>query len=104
MKYERLTLKEFNSFGGDQVYTRLQELENKIEDGTLVELPCKVGDTVYTIFCNHKGELFVSETIIEKICFNELGIYYLSLYDEPLFDIYKTRAEAEAKLKEFKEE
>lgn len=26
---------------------RLAELEDKIEDGTLVELPCKVGDKVY---------------------------------------------------------
>lgn len=28
---------------------RLAELEDKIEAGTLVELPCKVGDTVYVI-------------------------------------------------------
>lgn len=83
---------------------QVEEYKTKIEDGTLVELPCKVGDTVYTIFCNHKGELCVSETIIAKICFNELGIYYLSLYDEPLFDIYKTKAEAEAKLKELQGE
>ena len=26
---------------------RLNELEDKIEDGTLIELPCKVGDTVW---------------------------------------------------------
>lgn len=28
---------------------RLADLEDKIEAGTLVELPCKVGDTVYVI-------------------------------------------------------
>ena len=28
---------------------RLAELEDKIEQGTLIELPCKVGDTVYFI-------------------------------------------------------
>ena len=28
---------------------RLAELEDKIEDGTLVELPCKVGDKVYWV-------------------------------------------------------
>lgn len=80
--------------------TYLAELETKIEDGTLVELPYEVGDKVYTIFCNHKGDLFVSETIIAKIGFDKSGIYYISLYDEPLSDIYKTKAEAEAKLKE----
>ena len=36
---------------------RLAELEDKINNGTLIELPCKVGDTVYCIeyFCNYKG-------------------------------------------------
>ena len=28
---------------------RLAELEDKIENGTLVEMPCKVGDTVYFV-------------------------------------------------------
>ena len=30
--------------------SRLAELEDKIEQGTLVELPCKVGDVVYLVF------------------------------------------------------
>ena len=36
---------------------RLAELEDKIENGQLLELPCKVGDTVYCVeyFCNYKG-------------------------------------------------
>ena len=36
---------------------RLAELEDKINNGTLIELPCKVGDTVYYVeyFCNYKG-------------------------------------------------
>ncbi len=36
---------------------RLAELEDKINNGTLIELPCKVGDTVYCVeyFCNYKG-------------------------------------------------
>lgn len=32
-----------------QVYNRLVELEDKIEAGTLVELPCKVGDNAVAI-------------------------------------------------------
>ena len=36
---------------------RLAELEDKIENGMLIELPCKLGDTVYYIeyFCNANG-------------------------------------------------
>lgn len=34
----------------DEIYNRLAELEDKIENGTLVELQCKVGDTVYIIY------------------------------------------------------
>lgn len=39
--YESLLIKE--------ALQRLAELEDKTEAGTLVELPCKVGDTVYVI-------------------------------------------------------
>lgn len=30
-----------------ETYSRLAELEGKIENGTLVELPCEVGDKIY---------------------------------------------------------
>lgn len=33
---------------------RLYKLENSIENGTLVFLPCKVGDTIYEVFKNHR--------------------------------------------------
>ena len=44
MKYERLTDKnrdwfEFTEITDSEIYKRLQELEDKIEDGTLIELP-----------------------------------------------------------------
>ena len=51
MKYERLTTGTLN---GEKISeyarmnNRLFELENKIEQGTLIELPCKVGDMLYT--------------------------------------------------------
>ena len=35
-----------------QLKDRIAKLENKIENGTLIELPCKVGDTVYEIEYN----------------------------------------------------
>ena len=33
----------------DKLAAKLCEFEEKIENGTLIELPCKVGDTVYVI-------------------------------------------------------
>lgn len=58
MKYERLTERRgtpltMSMWGGSikdlRVYNRLIELENKIEQGTLIELPCKVGDTIWVV-------------------------------------------------------
>lgn len=36
------------------VLNRLAELEDKIENGTLIELPCKVGDTVYRVMVDKR--------------------------------------------------
>lgn len=67
-EYKRLTAKDscyydkMDNVDVDALYCRLAELENKIEGGQLVELPCKVGDTVFVIvpFCHnckdYKGE------------------------------------------------
>lgn len=67
MKYERMTVVLPNGecriaetkFNGDEAkqkaIDRLAELEDKIEAGTLVELPCKVGDTVYEIDYNREA-------------------------------------------------
>lgn len=52
---ERLTKKDWanmnleKEYGDLHVYKRLAELENKIEDGLLIELPCKIGDTIYVV-------------------------------------------------------
>lgn len=46
MKYERITMREFAGVTGDNIYNRLAEHEDKIEDGTLVEVPKEV--VVYT--------------------------------------------------------
>lgn len=44
---------------------RLYELEECIENGTLVFLPCKAGDTIYEVFKNHRPP-FIQQTTIEK--------------------------------------
>ena len=56
-----------------RVYDRLYELENAIEKGTLVFLPCKVGDTIYEVFKNHRTP-FIQQTTIEKIIITRKGL------------------------------
>ncbi len=56
--YKRLTDKDWHETKFYQIddkkaykcLRRLWKLENKIEQGTMIELPCKVGDTIYLIF------------------------------------------------------
>ena len=97
---------------------RLYDLEDKIENGTLVELPCKVGDTVYFIeyFCNANGCSNDKQTIccgcsemLERERKNQT--YVISEKKFRLKDLskinktlYITKKAAEARLKELQEE
>ena len=83
---------------------RLAELEEKIESGTLIELPCKVGDTVFTIDINNHGERFINEARISEIVIFEKGIYYNDNLGIWIFEIFLTREEAERRLKELQNE
>ena len=104
------------AFDGESI-DRLAELEDKIENGILIELPCKVGDTVYCIeyFCNSKGcssakqiiccgctEMLKRESKKETyvICEKKFTLKYLSEVNKT---IYLTREEAEVKLKKLTE-
>ena len=128
-EYKRLTAHKLTSFYDwerenlkpeqiAEMYDRLAELEDKIEDGTLVELPCKVGDTVYFIeyFCNANGCSNDKQTIccgcsemLERerkkqtyvISEKKFRLKDLSKINKTL---YITKAEAEARLKELQEE
>ena len=86
--------------------SRLVELEDKIEIGTLVELPFKIGTLVYVIYTNWEtGELDVRMTDVVgyEIMRGELwvktSIPYRKCYIE-IENVFRTQAEAEAKLKE----
>ena len=64
--YKRLTVKNAMLSGrtdGKGIYNRLYELENAIENGTLIELPCKVGDTVWKVKENDEGRLICGEIV-----------------------------------------
>ena len=86
-----------------EMYIRLAELEDKIENGTLVELPCKVGDNAVAI--------------IDTLCYPN-AIYNVKLKDlayivedengdvtfQHITRIFGTEAEAEKRLEELKNE
>lgn len=80
---------------------RLAELEDKIENRTLVDLPCKVGDTIYEVFKNHKPP-FIQQTKVEKIIVTEKGLKLKlarnSVYETSIASLGKTLflTEAEA--------
>lgn len=65
-EYKRLTVKdscyydEMDNVDVDALYSRLAKLEDKIESGQLVELPCKYGDTVYKP-CVEQNRVLVGE-------------------------------------------
>lgn len=86
---------------------KLAELEDKLENGTMIDLPCKIGDTVYFVLKNileiTKGK--IKEIIINK--YNDAIINVDFSYMCKQFDIkyvgktvFLTKEEAEARLKE----
>ena len=125
MEYKRLTTKDEE--GNWQVWEddyshpfealqvaieRLAELEDKIEQGTLIELPCKVGDTLYIVgFVSNKYGIFrgVQSVKIDNISISNDGDFLTDIgeYTTDLRvigkSIYLTREEAEKRLKELQE-
>ena len=76
MKYDRFTercgkgisIKQTSNSDNRSIFNALEqlaELKDKIEQGTLIELPCKVGDTVYAVAYKKVGA--IRECIVEDI-------------------------------------
>ena len=82
-----------------KMHQRLAELEDKIEQGTLIELPCKVGDTIYLIF-EERWSVGKKETYLyirkTKLTYGNME-RVIKEYGEFVF---LTREEAEKRLKE----
>ena len=103
----------------DKTFYKLQHYEDLEEQGRLIELPCKVGYTVWsfvyeTIICGEviaiKYEIEVENygtSIVEKITidFNDIDGEFEATVDFQDFGkkVFLTKEEAEAKLKELKE-
>lgn len=85
-----------------QVTNRLGELEDKIENGTLVELPCKVGDKVFSIWAGIGQDYTIKDDTVWYLTVRH-NLYITTDYiEDGLFgtDVFLTKEEAEAKLKE----
>ena len=98
----------------DAVYRKLKEYEDLEEQGRLIKLPCKVGDTVYAIgFNNNKPIIY--ESVVLRILITEKEIVFNVKVDEfevnsqlkqSMFGktVFLTQEEAEQKLKEMESE
>ncbi len=98
-----------------RIYNRLAELEDKIEDGTLIELPCKVGDTVYRVMADKRIKQPYEYKVVGfwysayEACNNLHLVRYIngefeSVINVPFSELnrvfFLTKAEAEKKLEE----
>ena len=94
----------------DAVYRKLKEYEDLEEQGRLIRLPCKVGDTVYVPTRN-----FISELRITEVVCNRDGTYLRWVLLSGIYpnlngfvgrkignEVFLTRSEAEAKLEELR--
>lgn len=81
MVYERVTDRDWHkekfyptTNNERAIRKRLWDLENKIEQGKIIELPCKVGDMVYWVweeYTNGKQKLSIEEWKVEVIHIEE---------------------------------
>ena len=85
MPYKRISRKKEEIEYSDPMYRRLQTLEDKIERGELIELPCKIGDKVYQtdtngtrIYCHTIKNIVIGKSLIvydtDGICFDKHAI------------------------------
>lgn len=107
--YERLTVKNVgrytqikDDYSTFDCLRRLAELEDKIENGTLVELPCKVGDTAMAIIDTLAYDNSLRRVKIEGLAYivkDENG----DITFQHINRLFSNEAEAEARLKELQE-
>jgi len=83
---------------------KYREWKRLDERGLLPELPCKVGDTVYTIYFNEDGS-FIEESKVEEVSTHRIWIDSMYFdYDDIGKTVFFTQAEAEEALKRMEEE
>ena len=107
--YKRFTVKNWREDRLIKAYERLAEFEDKIEDGTLIELPCKVGDKAYCIYHNSEYEYWIEEEEVVNFIVATDGDIDIGTACRIIGKVYRvgvflTRAEAEQCLKAIKKE
>lgn len=106
---------DIQSFLSGDAVDRLAELEDKIEQGTLIELPCKVGDTIFFVydFGSVSGEcIALDEGKVDGVSHQIDGIWVHARYESGLTywhkkqdigkTVFFTREEAEKRLEKLK--
>ena len=89
-----------------KVYFKLKDYEDLEEQGRLIKLPCKVGDTLYRLVPNLYREYV--EIKIAQFVINKNGIYFITNrgvhwnVNRIGKTVFLTREEAEARLKELR--
>lgn len=108
MEYKRLTNQKWSKdidltqeLGYSYIYKRLAELEDKIDAGTLVEIPCKVGDNAVAII-----DTLAYPNAIYNVKLKDLAYIVEDENGDVTFQhitrIFGTEAEAEKRLEEIR--
>ena len=89
-----------------QAIQKLAEYESLEEQGLLLRLPCKVGDTVYALRYGEENDFIIVETKIIEIRQNINGTFFEPLISRKAYkvedfgkEVFLTKEEAEQKLK-----
>lgn len=98
----------FTGYINSPIVDRLAELEDKMENGILIELPCKVGDTVWVVYEDDDREYKIYEAKCVGFAF-ENGTNIRIVTNFCCYDFYRKgtftdKSEAEQKLKELQGE
>ena len=86
-----------------ETYNRLAELEDEIEAGTLVELPCKIGDNAVAIIDTLLYPNAILDVKLKDLAYiveDENG----DITFQHISRIFRTKAKAEKKLEELENE
>ena len=104
--YKRLTNRYDEPMSHVEQYTdRLCYLEDCIENGTLVFLPCKVGDEFWWLLQLYDGSYMITSEKIQAIEITERGVSIIDITGEEwyLSEVYFTKEAAKKALEEFVE-
>ena len=107
MTEDGLIRPSYSDYPTRRIIERLAEYEDLEEQGLLLQLPCKVGDTVYALRYGEENDFIIVETKIIEIRQNFNGIFFEPLISRKAYktedfgkEVFLTQAEAEQKLKE----